>query len=144
MPISKPKPIFERYFKDGAAVTTPFGDGIIRSFRTLDGFYEVLLTQWKLNRGKCATAFLRRDNISCHIAKGCLEGYPVLTSLGLSGKLISVEPTTGVHTVTVSSSGLICYLRPECVIRPLKAAVGEGHGRPYSLQCRYHFHRRGR
>jgi hypothetical protein len=121
----KPKPLFERYFKDGAAVSTPFGDGVVRSFRTFDGFYEIVLTKWKLNRSQCAVAYLRRDNISCHIAKGCLEGYPILTSLGLSGKLVSVEPTTGVHTVTVPSAGLICYLRPECVIRPLKAAVGE-------------------
>jgi len=37
-----------------------------------------------------------------------------------------VEPTTGVHhIVTVPSAGMVCYLQPECVLKPLKAAVGE-------------------
>lgn len=52
-------------------------------------------------------------------------GYPVLTKLGLSGILASVEPTTGIHIVTVTSAGMVCYLQPEWVVRPLKAAVGE-------------------
>lgn len=31
---------------------------------------------------------------------------------------------TGIHIVTISMFG-ICYLQPECIIRPVKAAVGE-------------------
>jgi hypothetical protein len=31
----------------------------------------------------------------------------------------------GVHLVTVPSANIVMYLQPECVIRPLKAAVGE-------------------
>ena len=55
-------------------------------------------------------------------AEGC---YPVLTSLGLSGNLASIQLTTGVHIVTVESSGLVCYLQPADIIQPLKAAVGD-------------------
>ena len=58
-------------------------------------------------------------------SKGCQEGYPVLTSLGLTGKLASIEPTTGVHIVTIHTAGMVCYLQPESVVRPLKAAAGE-------------------
>ena len=43
----------------------------------------------------------------------------------MTGILASVKPTTGVHIVTIPSAGMVCYLQPECVIRPLKAAVGE-------------------
>lgn len=66
-----------------------------------------------------------------HIAKGCLEGYPVLTSLGFTGRLASVEPTTGVHIVTVPCMGIVCYLQPSSVLRPLKAAIHEDVVTPY-------------
>lgn len=62
--------------------------------------------------------------ITHRVAEGCIEGYPVLTALG-TGTLASVDPTTGVHIVTIPSAGMVCYLQPEKVVRPLKAAVGE-------------------
>jgi len=124
-PALSPKPLFKQYYKDMASVTTPYGDGVVLSFRESDGFYEVSLVGWTLADGKHPSAFLRKEGISYRIAKGCHEGYPVLTSLGLSGLLASVEPTTGVHIVTVPSAGMVCYLQPECVLKPLKAAVGE-------------------
>ena len=62
-------------------------------------------------------------------------GYPVLTKLGVSGTLASVEPTTGVHIVTVPSAGLVCYLQPDWIVRPLKAAVGEDILTPYGEGC---------
>jgi hypothetical protein len=49
----------------------------------------------------------------------------VLTSLGLTGNLASIQLTTGVHIVTVESSGMVCYLQPADIIQPLKAAVGD-------------------
>eukprot|EP00957_Ditylum_brightwellii_P073760 5605508-Ditylum_brightwellii.AAC.2 len=44
----------------------------------------------------------------------------LLTLLGST-----ITPSTGVHLVTVPSCGMVCYLKPEDVIQPLKAAVGE-------------------
>jgi hypothetical protein len=120
------KPIcFERYYQDAAAVTTPYGDGVVRTFRASDGFYEVDLIRWTLENGKHPKAFMRKDDLSCRIAPGCQEGYPVLTSLGVSGRLVSVEAKTGIHIVTVPSAGMLCYLQPESIVRPLKGAMGE-------------------
>jgi len=34
---------FEQYYKDGAVVTTPFGQGTVESFRKSDGVYVVAL-----------------------------------------------------------------------------------------------------
>jgi hypothetical protein len=116
---------FSKYYTDAAAVSTPFGNGRIVSFRESDGFYEVALTQWKLASGKHPRAFVRGVDLRRCLTFGCQEGYPVLTSLGQSGILASVEPTTGVHIVTIPSAGMVCYLQPECVLRPLKAAATE-------------------
>lgn len=116
---------FEQYYKDGAAVSTSFGPGVVRRFREADGFYEISLVRWKLAHGVLAKAILRKDDINHRVADGCIEGYPVLTDLGLTGTLASVDPTTGVHIVTIASAGMVCYLQPGSVTRPLKAAVGE-------------------
>lgn len=135
--------LFNRYFKDAAAVRTKYGDGRVINFREKDGFYEVSLLQWTLSDGTHPVGYMRHDDISYRIAKGCHEGYSVLTSLGLSGKLASVEPTTGVHIVTIHSAGMVCYLQPEAVLRPLKAGVGEGVLTPYGegTVFRYHYDR---
>ena len=120
-------PKFERYYKDGAAVNTSYGDGVVCSFRSSDGFYTVNL----MRCGKVfATAYLHDDSMSYRLAKGCVEGYPVLTKFG-SGVLHSVNPTTGVHNVTVPSFRAYLYLQPDQVIKPLKAAVGEDVSTPY-------------
>lgn len=129
-----PTPKFEQYYRDGAAVTTSYGNGQVKRFRENDGFYEISLVDWPLANGRHPIAILRKDDVSHRIAKGCHEGYPVLTNLGLTGILESVEPTTGMHIVTVQSAGMVCYLQPQQVIRPLKAckdqvvltAYGEG------------------
>ena len=120
-----PSPKFDRFFKDGAAVTTPYGKGQVRGFREIDGFYEVSLDSWKLATGHSPRAYLRKDDMACRVAPECREGHPVLTTLGLSGYLASVEPTTGVHIVTIPSTGMVCYLQPEAIVKPLKAAIGE-------------------
>jgi len=120
-----PQPVFEQYYKDGAAVSTSFGPGQVKQFRDGDGFYEVTLVKWKLKNDSFAQAILRRDDISHRVAAGCIEGYPVLTNMGLIGILASVDPTTGVHIVTIPTAGLVCYLQPDSLVRPLKAAVGE-------------------
>jgi len=122
---------YERYYKDGASVATPFGYGRVRSFRESDGFYVVNLPDWKLKHGKHPVAFFQRDALSYCLAKGCQEGYPVLTNLGLSGTLASVDPTTGVHVITIPSLSMVCYLQPEEILRPLKAAVAEDVATPY-------------
>jgi hypothetical protein len=126
-PIKQEAPKFERYYKDGAAVTTSYGDGMVCAFRVSDGFYTVKLMKC---RKVFAIAFLQDDSMSYRLAKGCVEGYPVLTKFG-SGVLHSVNPTTGVHNVTVPSYGAVLYLQPDQVIRPLKAAVGEDVSTPY-------------
>lgn len=128
---SEPSPKFEQYYLCAAAVSTQFGDGVVKNFRSVDGFYEVNLIRWALANGKHPVVYLRRDDIGYRIAKNCKEGYPVLTSYGMTGNLASVQPTTGVHIVTVPSAGLVCYLQPDFILCPLKAAVGEGVLTPY-------------
>jgi len=100
-------PQFDRHYRDEAYVTTLFGNGHVSSFRDLDGFYEVSLTDLNLANGTSnATIHSRREDLSStQIADGCYEGYPVLTSLGLTGNLASIQLTTGVHIMTVESSG---------------------------------------
>jgi hypothetical protein len=120
---TKVEALFERYYKDGAAVTTAYGDGTVQAFRASDGFYRVSLLM-KSGRD-FATAYLQEDSMSYRLARGCQEGYPVLTKYGLSGVLQSVNPTTGVHYIIVPSCGVMCYLQPNQVVCTLKAAVGE-------------------
>ncbi|KAL7580047.1 hypothetical protein ACA910_005032 [Epithemia clementina (nom. ined.)] len=142
-------PRFKRYYEDGAAVTTEYGHGVVKSFRSDDGFYEVSLNCWALANKKHPVAYLQKDDIRIRIAAGCQEGYPVLTNLGLSGTLASVEPTTGVHIVTVPSSGMgmVCYMQPDSIVVPLKAAVGEdvstefGEGKVEFYDRRNHMYR---
>lgn len=116
---------FQQYYCDSAAVSTAFGNGRVTGFRKDDGFYRVSLTSWRLANGKYAEAWLQEVDISYQIAKGCKEGYPVLTNLGISGILQSVQPTTGVHIVSAPSARMVLYLQPEAICRELKAAVGE-------------------
>jgi len=127
-PIEIESPKFERYYKDGAAVNSAYGDGTVCSFRESDGFYVVSL---RMKCGKVfGTAYLGEDSMSYRLARGCSENYPVMTTFG-SGVLQSVNPTTGVHNVTIPSFGAVCYLQPNQVLRPLKAAVGEDVSTPY-------------
>ena len=130
--MNHPNSTNKRYYQNAAAVTTPYGDGRVLTFREQDGFYEVALINWQLTNAVHPTVSLRVEDIRHRIAVGCLEGYPVLTSLsGLTGRLVSVEPTTGIHMVTIPSAGFICYLQPDTVVRPLKAAVQEEVLTPY-------------
>jgi hypothetical protein len=124
-------PLFERFYHDGAAVVTPFGNGVVTAFRDTDGMYIVTLNTWKMADNTCPKIFLRKESLSCQIAPGCIEGYPVLTSLGISGTLLSVQPKTGIHIVAVSTAGMVCYLQPKDVLRPLKASVNEDVLTPY-------------
>lgn len=129
---AEPKaPRFERYYRDGASVRSSFGSGRVMGFRDSDGFYEVTLTDWTLKGGRHPVAFFKRDALNYCLKEGCQEGYPVLTKLGLSGTLASVEPTTGIHVVTIPSLSMVCYLQPDEIAQPLKAAVGEDVATPY-------------
>jgi hypothetical protein len=116
---------FKQYYCDAAAVSTAFGNGRVTGFRKDDGFYCVSITSWKLANGCHPKAWLQEVDISYQIAKGCKEGYPVLTNLGVSGILQSVQPTTGIHIVSAPSARMALYLQPEAICRELKAAVGE-------------------
>lgn len=117
--------LFEQYFQVGAVVTTPYGKGRVLKFRPTDGFYITVLASWSLADGRNPRVFVRGVDLRSFVAPGCHEGYPVLTSIGLTGSLASVEPSTSVHIVTIPSAGMVCYLQPDSVIQPLKAAVGE-------------------
>ena len=55
----------------------------------------------------------------------------MLTRYNLTGILASVEPTTGVHVVTVPLAGMVCYFQPNQIIMPLKSANGEDVLTPY-------------
>jgi hypothetical protein len=117
-------PTFEQFYMDGAAVVTPFGDGRVETFRKNDGFYEVSLVHWKLANNSYSRIYVTKDSLTYQKAPGCQEGYAVLTSFGLTGILESVQPKTGVHIVTIPVAGMVCYLQPQEIIRPLKAVVG--------------------
>lgn len=118
-------PTYARFFSDGAVVNSPYGIGSVTSFREADGVYTVELESWKMADGKNAKLFTTRDNLNHHVAKGCIEGFPVLTSLGLTGTLISVQPRTGIHMIAVPTAGMVCYMQPRDVLRPLKASVND-------------------
>jgi len=116
-------PMFERFYFDGAAVVTIFGNGVVTAFRESDGMYVVKLQTWKMANGRHAKLYAMKETLNHQIAKGCIEGYPVLTSLGLSGTLLSVQPRTSIHVVAVPTAGMVCYFQPKDVLRPLKASV---------------------
>ncbi|CAJ1905588.1 unnamed protein product [Cylindrotheca closterium] len=118
-------PKFRQYYNDSTKVSTAYGNGEVLEFREEDGFYKVSITSWTLANGQCATAWLREVDIRCRIADGCQEGYPVLTGMGLTGILESVQPSTGVHLVTVPSAGMAMYLQPDAIDKRIKGAVGE-------------------
>jgi hypothetical protein len=118
-------PKFKQYYQTAAAVSTDFGNGRIVKFRETDGFYCVSLSGWTLANGQNPVAWLREFDIRIQISLGCKEGYPVLTYLGVTGILESVQATTGVHIVMAHSLRMVLYLQPFSIVRPLKAAVGE-------------------
>ena len=91
-------------------MTTSFGNGVVFYFRENDGFYEVLLIEYKMKNSSFAKAFLRKYFLSYRLADGCCEGYPVLTSLSLSGVLSSEDHMIGVHIVMVPSDPMVCQL----------------------------------
>ncbi len=124
-------PKFEQFYLDGAAVITPFGNGRVKLFREEDGFYEVYLIDWKLRNNSYAKIFLKKESLTYNKAPLCQEGFAVLTSYGISGILESVQPTTGVHIVTVPVIGMVCYLQPSDIVCPLKAIVGDDVLTPY-------------
>ncbi|KAG7361269.1 TRAPP trafficking subunit Trs65-domain containing protein [Nitzschia inconspicua] len=118
-------PKFKQYYQISAAVATDFGNGRVVSFRDIDGFYCVSLSSWPLANGQHPVAWLRGLDIRIQVAKGCKEGYPVLTNLGVTGIFESVQATTGIHIVTAHPLRMVLYLQPDAIVRPLKAAVGE-------------------
>jgi hypothetical protein len=118
-------PKFKQYYQTAAAVSTDFGNGRIVKFRAIDGFYCVSLSSWTLANGQNPVAWLREFDVRIQISSGCKEGYPVLTNLGVTGILESVQATTGVHIVMAHSLRMVLYLQPSSIVRPLKAAVGE-------------------
>jgi hypothetical protein len=119
------KPKHTQFYRDSAAVSTGYGTGRVIGYRETDGFYIISLTGWKLADCTHPTAYLKEVNVQYQIAKGCKEGYPVLTNFGITGVLESVEPTTGIHKIISRSARMVLYLQPDAIIRPLKAAVGE-------------------
>lgn len=125
--VSGPSKKFKQYFKDAACVRSKYGAGRIRCFREDDGFYVVHLN------GCRAILYARKDELSCFTVDECREGFPVLTTLGLTGTLASVEPTSGTHIVTIRAMGsnLVCYLQPDAIVRPLQASVGDDVVTPY-------------
>ena len=130
--------VFKRFYRDAAAVSTKYGSGRVLTFRESDGFYEVSLSQWTLANGKTAKAYLRTDDMT-HRIRDCHEGCRVLTSLGLTGNLASIEPTTGVYIVTIPSAGLVCYLQPESIVRSVNAQCGDRVVSPYGEGEVYHY-----
>jgi len=116
---------FKQYYCISAAVSTAFGNGRIIDFRKEDGFYCISITSWVLADGGHPRAWLQEVDISYQIAKGCKEGYPLLTKLGVSGVLESVQPTTGIHIVSAPSARMVLYLQPDSISRELKATAGE-------------------
>lgn len=122
---------FDQFYSDGATVVTQFGDGVVDEFRSSDGVYQISLLEWKLCDGKNAKMFTMQSSLASKIASGCTEGCPVLTSLGLSGTLVSVRKKSGLHIVSVPATHMVCYLHPNDIVRPLNACVLESVLTPF-------------
>ena len=122
---------YEQFYKDGAAVQTPYGNGRVQSFRETDGFYEVILVEWNLANNVCPKLFVKKESLTYQKASGCHEGHAVLTSYGLCGILESIEQQTGIHIVTIPNAGMVCYLQPKDIVRPVKAVVDDDVLTPY-------------
>jgi hypothetical protein len=127
--VTVPTRRFEQYFKNSACVRSKYGVGRIQAFRENDGIYVVELSSWKLAHGSKTMFYSRQDDLSCYSVDGCREGFPVLTAFGLTGTLASIDPKSGIHTV--QAKGMVCFLQPEAVIKPLLACVGEDVITPY-------------
>ncbi|OWZ22785.1 hypothetical protein PHMEG_0002457 [Phytophthora megakarya] len=61
----------------GSRVTTAYGKGVIRSYRSADDIYAVALTEWTLGGGHNVMAYLTKDFINTVVP--ALEDEPALT-----------------------------------------------------------------
>ncbi len=107
----------QQVWRVGSAVKVGcFGKGLVRGFRPIDGMYKVVLEWGAIGWFQGATL---------DVWKVCDLGTPVLTNLGITGRLLEVQHGTSVHKVSVDGAGLVCYLQPSSIIKPLKACVGD-------------------
>mmetsp|Transcript_25958 Transcript_25958/g.54032 ORF Transcript_25958/g.54032 Transcript_25958/m.54032 type:complete len:1266 (-) Transcript_25958:28-3825(-) len=110
--------VFERVFQDGAIVDVgTFGAGTIKGHRSSDGVYSVDLGY--------GLGYFGASSLSKHVKRGCSEGCRVVTSLGLTGTLVSVDAATSIHKVVCAKAGLTCYLHPTSIVSCINAAEGE-------------------
>jgi hypothetical protein len=107
--------LHEQYFPDQTVVLVErMGRGRVLSHRPETNVYVVELS--------FGTGYLNPDVLSFYTAPGCAVDGSVLTSLGLTGNLVAVDPRTSVHHVQMD--GMLGYLQPDAVLGPVKAAVG--------------------
>ena len=71
------------------------------------------------------TGYFGELSLSKYVKKDCSEGCRVVTSLGLTGTLVSVEAATSIHKVVCSKAGLTCYLHPSSVLSCVSAEEGD-------------------
>jgi hypothetical protein len=116
----------EPLFPKGVLVSTPFGEGIVRLYRTLDKVYVVKIG---ITEGYFQATSLKRP------VRGVL-GMPVDTLFG-SGLLQEVRANDGVHVVSLhhgfhaTSSSIQAFLQPSSICGILKAARGDVVMTPY-------------
>lgn len=107
----------EQKFPVGAQVSTPFGNGIVVSYRTKGSIYYV-----QLKYMNCYSYVNQRD--LTWAIRGII-GQPVLTKYG-TGLLNDVRQTDGVHVVQLLQivGGSNAVLHASAIVCSLKAAVG--------------------
>lgn len=70
----------------GSQVSTPYGKGIVRSYRVADEVYAVELTDWALTAGHHVMAYLTKDSID--LVARAVKGVP---ALAFASDTVSVE-----------------------------------------------------
>lgn len=109
----------EQFYEVGATVKADnFGKGTVTAFRGKGNIYVI-----KFDFG---VGYMTRASLSRWVSEGCTEGCNVVTSLGLTGRLISVEERTGFHEVELGGEGrMTCHLRADDVVGKVEASKGD-------------------
>ncbi|POM77135.1 Hypothetical protein PHPALM_5528, partial [Phytophthora palmivora] len=89
-----------KHVPEGSRVDTPYGKGVIRSFRPEDDIFAVALSDWNLADGNDVMAYLTKDYINPVVQS--LENEPALT--------LATKGDTTERKVTAPGSGGIFQL----------------------------------
>lgn len=80
---------------EGSRVVTPYGKGLVRVVRPLDGVYEVVLTDWQVANGSDVVAYLTKTSVQ-RVAP-TIDEIPALTltTKTVAESAVATPPTSG-------------------------------------------------